>query len=95
MIDELFQCQEGVHALKPADPLDPAGTECMCGAMTMIGALAAVNGERKIFLGYLIETTPAEAWDAGRRSEVERVDAIARHRMTLTSREDARGEGAL
>jgi len=34
-------------------------------------------------------------WEAGRCYEVERVDALARHRMRLTSREDDRGEGAM
>lgn len=36
-----------------------------------------------------------KAWEAGRCYEIERVDAITRHRAGLTSREDDRGEGAM
>lgn len=58
---DLFQCQKGVHGFTPSDPLDPAGTACGCGAVTMIGVMAAVKGERKVFLRYLIDTTESEA----------------------------------
>ena len=68
---DLFQCEDGVHALLPVDPLDPSGTECRCGTITMIGAAAAVKGERKVFLGYLIDTTPPEVEDQPRDTLVD------------------------
>lgn len=58
--DDLFQCGEGLHAFAPDDPLDPSGTECRCGEVSLIGVLAVVKGDRKVFLRYLIDTTPSE-----------------------------------
>lgn len=57
-IDELFKCVDDVHSIKPSDPLEPSGSACMCGAISLIGVAAAVKGDRKVFLYYMIDATP-------------------------------------
>lgn len=70
---DLFRCREGLHGVTPGDPMDPAGTACQCGAMALIGVMAAAKGDRKIFVRYLIDTTPPDdETDEGLLIEAER-----------------------
>lgn len=59
MMNYMFTCgDDGVtHAIIPANPSDPAGAECSCGALVFTGILRQVyKGEGQVqLLQYLID----------------------------------------